>query len=432
MPFNPAPVLGLALGLIPSLSGFAQPTVPNDRTGGILVADLTLDAIYLVRDTNGDGIAESATIFFGDGNLSGLSLPTGSVFGIFQSADRTVYFTDGDTDAIYAIRDNNADGDALDPGEARLFFRSGLFNHLNFIMDTPNGITGHGGAIFVANAGVGSAADDAIYRLIDLDGNGNASDMNECSVWFDAFSNVTSSNPFDLCFIGDTAYYADLRGSNPDVIVRLRDDDAGGSVASDEFNTFLTDGDQGAVCDFSCVTDGDNLFTHNLSSTQTIFRLNDLDNSNAIDAAPEATLLWDESALPVGAVLQNSFALAHGPVTPVRTMAISSHGTGAQDAVLLLRDLDGDGDFLQPGETTALITGVAEDGVFPENIRAMWFYAPVCPGDFDRNGIRNVTDIFAFLAAWFAGNPEADLDGVEGLGVPDIFAFLASWFGSCS
>jgi hypothetical protein len=54
-----------------------------------------------------------------------------------------------------------------------------------------------------------------------------------------------------------------------------------------------------------------------------------------------------------------------------------------------------------------------------------------CPGDFDQDGTVAVTDIFAFLAAWFALSPAADLDGVPGVGVPDIFAFLASWFAPC-
>ncbi len=54
-----------------------------------------------------------------------------------------------------------------------------------------------------------------------------------------------------------------------------------------------------------------------------------------------------------------------------------------------------------------------------------------CPADFDHNAVHEVPDIFAFLAAWFAGETTADVDGVPGLGVPDIFAFLASWFAGC-
>ncbi|MBX3401941.1 MAG: hypothetical protein KF699_00880 [Phycisphaeraceae bacterium] len=56
---------------------------------------------------------------------------------------------------------------------------------------------------------------------------------------------------------------------------------------------------------------------------------------------------------------------------------------------------------------------------------------PYCPGDFDQDGVVAVNDIFAFLSAWFAGLPSADIDGMNGNDVPDIFAFLSAWFAPC-
>ncbi|MBX3407685.1 MAG: hypothetical protein KF869_13075 [Phycisphaeraceae bacterium] len=426
-------VVGLAMGLFPCLHAAAQPAAPNDRTGGILVSDTTLDAIYLVRDTDGDGVADSTTVFFDASNASGLGAAAGSVFSIFQAADRTVYIADGDTDTVYALRDNNADGDANDPGEARVWFGTGAANHAGLVMLVPNGLSGRAGdlgAIYICNAGVGSAPDDAVYRTIDLNGDGDANDEGEATLWFNAWANVPNSSPFEICFVGDAAYMADLRGGDPDAILRLRDADTSGAVEAGEFGEFLLDGAFGAACDMSSVTDGVDLYVHNLSGTQTVYRLRDVNMSGAIDAAAEVTVVWDESALPPGAVVQTSFALAHGPVSPVRTMAVSSHGTAAQDAIVLLRDLDGNGDFFGAGETTALVTGVAADGVFPENIRAMAFYAPTCRADFDRNGVRDVPDIFAFLTAWFSNDPAAFEFGGEP-GVPAIFAFLTEWFAGC-
>jgi len=54
-----------------------------------------------------------------------------------------------------------------------------------------------------------------------------------------------------------------------------------------------------------------------------------------------------------------------------------------------------------------------------------------CAADFDGNGTIAVQDIFAFLSAWFAGNPIADIDGIPGIGVQDMFAFLSAWFAGC-
>jgi hypothetical protein len=47
------------------------------------------------------------------------------------------------------------------------------------------------------------------------------------------------------------------------------------------------------------------------------------------------------------------------------------------------------------------------------------------------SGTLEVADIFAFLNAWFAGDPRADFDGESGLQVADIFAFLNAWFAGC-
>ena len=47
-----------------------------------------------------------------------------------------------------------------------------------------------------------------------------------------------------------------------------------------------------------------------------------------------------------------------------------------------------------------------------------------------RGGMVSVADIFAFLNAWFAGNPQADING-GGLAVQDIFDFLNLWFAGC-
>jgi hypothetical protein len=53
-----------------------------------------------------------------------------------------------------------------------------------------------------------------------------------------------------------------------------------------------------------------------------------------------------------------------------------------------------------------------------------------CAANFDGIGGLGVQDIFAFLNAWFVGDPRADFSG-GGLGVQDIFDFLAAWFVGC-
>lgn len=57
---------------------------------------------------------------------------------------------------------------------------------------------------------------------------------------------------------------------------------------------------------------------------------------------------------------------------------------------------------------------------------------PCCRADYNQDSTLGVPDIFAFLADWFAGAPEANFDGQGSQPeVPDIFAFLAAWFAGC-
>jgi hypothetical protein len=55
----------------------------------------------------------------------------------------------------------------------------------------------------------------------------------------------------------------------------------------------------------------------------------------------------------------------------------------------------------------------------------------LCPADFNgQNGVE-LLDIFAFLNAWFTGDPAADFNGLNGVELLDIFAFLNAWFSGC-
>lgn len=56
-----------------------------------------------------------------------------------------------------------------------------------------------------------------------------------------------------------------------------------------------------------------------------------------------------------------------------------------------------------------------------------------CYADFNKSGVKDVADIFAFLSAWFANSPFSDVGG-DGTGtrdVSDIFQFLSAWFAGC-
>lgn len=90
-----------------------------------------------------------------------------------------------------------------------------------------------------------------------------------------------------------------------------------------------------------------------------------------------------------------------------------------------IRPCPGDGAATQQFQVRCVVTN--ECGSIASNAATY----TVCPADFDCSGGVQVSDIFGYLNAWFAGDPRTDVDG-GGIAVSDIFAFLSAWFVGCS
>ena len=62
------------------------------------------------------------------------------------------------------------------------------------------------------------------------------------------------------------------------------------------------------------------------------------------------------------------------------------------------------------------------------------YNSPCCFADYNKAGGVGVQDIFDFLADWFSGSVNANVegDGIAAPGVQDIFDFLAAWFAGCA
>jgi hypothetical protein len=54
-----------------------------------------------------------------------------------------------------------------------------------------------------------------------------------------------------------------------------------------------------------------------------------------------------------------------------------------------------------------------------------------CRADYDTSGTLAVPDIYTFLSAWFAADPSADFNGINGINEQDIFDFVGGWFAGC-
>ncbi|MEM7061086.1 MAG: Ig-like domain-containing protein [Pseudomonadota bacterium] len=338
---------------------------------GVLLGDQRTDQVLLLQDLNGDGDSQDAgelTVFFDETNGSGLVAPTNNVLNVHQASDKSVYVGDGTSDAVYRLTDANGDGDAQDAGEAMIWFSD--TNAEGFTLPTPNGVhEGGDGAIYIVNAGTGSEPTDAIYRTEDLNGDGDAQDAGESRVWLDLAAINPTSSAFDISFDGDVAYVSDTAGGEANVVLRIEDLDGSGAITADEVTTFIDDTNTlGVPVDFgnAVAADGSVLVQTGIASAgpAAIWKLTDFNASGSIDSESEAQEIWNATVLPAPLQTFVSFSIAADEDGRISLTSDSS--------VLLLSDLNGDGDYLDADET---VVAASEDLGDPiDRPRAVAFY----------------------------------------------------------
>ncbi len=425
----------LLLALMPQASS-AQPADYDARTGGILVSDQTVDSVVLTRDLNGDGDCDDAgeiIEFFSANNASGLVDPTTNTFTIFQSASGYIYTADGNADAVFRLRDQNGDGDAEDAGEANVWFD--LSNADGWSVTSPNGIwEAADGALYIFNAGTLTTPPDAIYRTEDLNDDGDANDPGEATMWMHVQDLVPDSSGFEIVFLDGVAYWADLVGGEADTIFRAEDVDGDGQIKAGEFIVLIDeDNIYGCPVSFNLTADSDYLYvigSQFSGDPQVVARLKDLDGSGTIDSDDECVIVWDESAVPAPYELGSTFSIAVGPMG---TLAVTSNGSSDADNVFLLADLNQDGDYMEAGET--IPWAVADMvGDFVDRARAVEFILgeePDCPGDLDGDLDVDQSDLGLLLASYDLDDG-GDVDGDGDTDQSDLGVLLANYGTDCN
>jgi hypothetical protein len=322
------------------------------------IADTSDDRIYRLRDSNGDGDYDDPNevgVFYD--SAFGPFVMT-SPNGLVVAPDGTVLVCDSNSDLVLALKDANLDGDALDPGEARVFFDGTPGGNASGIeMVSANAVTiGPDGVVWVAsnNQFLGSiVGDDAILRLEDLNGDGDANDAGEARVYYaPALGSgvVGDSIPTGVKVGLDGAvYYAEngVTGALAKAIWRLVDLDGSGAIDQpgeakaffalppQPSNVFLWDVEQGA----------DGAWYVSDRGNEVLWRAFDANGNSVIDAGE--SVAWFTGAAP-------------SDLWSVRFASDGSvYGCEAADPDRVRRFFDANGNgVIDPGEVTDIYTDV--------------------------------------------------------------------------
>ncbi|MEL6431175.1 MAG: hypothetical protein AAFU73_06925 [Planctomycetota bacterium] len=353
-----------ALALTPAALGQGLPQS--------LVSDTSDDTIWLCTDLdqNGDYNGTGEVVSFYDDAAGALTLSNN--VGLLRAPDGTVFVTDTSEDVVFQFKDLNGNGNALDAGEATLFFdgTSSGANAAGIELTSARGMwLDDDGTLWAASANTGGGGNDAIVRMQDLNGDGDANDMGEAVEYYlpqFGASSIGDSIPTAVARGADGAiYYVETPSSGPllKAVYRLEDLDGSGIIDQPNEATLFFDIPDagGAQFHWDLGLDDQGRFYVNDTGGDVIWRFSDVNGDGVVDpateadqiyAAPGSSLIWEVTPAPDGSVY---VAEDQNP-----------------DRILRLVDLDGDGLFLGANETetiydeTVAATNIASPkAVFP-------------------------------------------------------------------
>ncbi len=395
----------------------------------VFVHDQSADEIIRLVDRNGDGDATDpgeATVFLDD------SLPpdlgNDNAQGLVALGPATILATDNfEPDNIVRAQDFNNDGDALDPGEAFVYFDGSLPG--GFTLTNPAELReiGSGRYLLLDNNTLDEVNPEAVYLLEEINDDLIISG-DEVSV-FATFSPAgdSVSTTFDIVLGNDGSLYT-LDITDPDQIESIDIVDPGSTSKREWFDSVDLLNLAGYVLVFTIneldhIPSTDELIfgASGLGGASAILAAVDDNGSGRIDVAREIRVLWDENQS------------ADNPSTgSPRDIARASDGSifftdGLQDVIWRLIDRNGDGDYNDANETVVFYGNTAGLPTLslPLSI-ATWMCEPDLAEPF---GVLDLADVQAFVSAFVGNQPLADLnsDGVWDLA--DVQSFV-SWFNS--
>ena len=351
----------VGIGILVFLESFNVGRVAAQQN--YFVADRLSNQIIRLRDANGDGDAldiSEHTIW-----ARGFSL-IGELVGDREG----VFAVDQGSQSVLRIIDVNGDGDALDNGEQTLWGDG---------MVSPQGIARDGEAFFVTDQG-----NNTVWRFEDANGDGDALDAGERTTFAAGLT-----TPASAVFAGDGLFVTDATDS---VVRSLRDTNGDNDALDVGENVVVSPALAGT---FGATARPDATLYVTGFESQTMYRLADLNQDGDMLDIIEAISYADN----VFGGLDDPWGIA--------TSGLGGFliGNTANGAVHQVRDVNGDGDALDLGESTLFAEGVG----FPVSI-----VPTVALCDLNADFACNVADINLLFA-------QGDLVSGVNVGVDNVF-----------
>ena len=304
------------------------------------VTDSTNDAVWRLEDRNADGDHDDLgeTVEFYSDVLG--TQPLSNNIGVTRGADGTVYVCDSSQDVVLSMRDLDGDGECNDANEHQVFFDGNPGGNASGVVmsSAQDLLVDATGQVWVASASSGTGSDDAILRLVDVDGDGDANDLNEAFVFYlvPTSGSGGDSIPQDIAFGPDGALYYVENGSTgfyPKGIHRLVDVDGSGAIdqPGEAAPFFVPPALSGTGFHWGFDVDDDGAFYLPDTGNDVIWRVRDANDDKTIDASEQAIWWTAPAGSTVWQVSVGNAGWLH--------LAESED----PDRVLRMRDSDGDG-----------------------------------------------------------------------------------------
>lgn len=316
-----------------------------------LVSDSAGDRIIQCFDfdQNGDYAGAGELVVFYD-DVNG-AIPMTNNVGLLRLPSGEVFVTDTSEDTILSLRDLNSDGDALDLGEARVWFDGTSGNPTGVELTSARGMwLDPDGSLWVASANTNGGGNDAIVRLKDINGDGDANDSNEQIEYYviQPGGSTGDSIPVAVSRGADGAiYYVDTASSGPLVkgVYRLQDLDGSGVIDAPNESTLFFAPPTPGTAPFFWDLGQDELGRFYIADTgnDVIWRFFDTDGNGTIDPTAESQMVYEA----------NGSSLIW-EITPASDGSIYLAEDQNPDRLLRLVDSDGDGLFLSPGDVQTI------------------------------------------------------------------------------